>query len=83
MLIKIAAMFSNLLIFSFNATIRVKKAFCQAPASRGFASHVFLVIIIIKGAVSPICDVTLNGQKKATFALTESGVKIMVQFCSQ
>ena len=43
MLIKIVAMFSNLLISSFYATIRVKRAFQPAPASRGFASHVFLV----------------------------------------
>ena len=45
MLIKIAAMFRNLLISSFDATIRVKRAFLPAPASRGFASHVFLVLI--------------------------------------
>ena len=32
-----------LLISSFDATIRVKRAFHPAPASRGFASHVFLV----------------------------------------
>ena len=44
MLIKIVAMFRNLLISSFDATIRVKRAFHPAPASRGFASHVFLVI---------------------------------------
>ena len=43
MLIKIVAMFRNLLISSFDATIRVKRAFHPAPASRGFASHVFLV----------------------------------------
>ena len=36
-------MFRNLLISSFDATIRVKRAFHPAPASRGFASHVFLV----------------------------------------
>ena len=34
----------RLLISSFDATIRVKRAFHPAPASRGFASHVFLVI---------------------------------------
>ena len=33
----------RLLISSFDATIRVKRAFHPAPASRGFASHVFLV----------------------------------------
>ena len=44
MLIKIVAMFRNLLISSFDATIRVKRAFHPALASRGFASHVFLVI---------------------------------------
>ena len=38
-------MFRNLLISSFDATIRVKRAFHPAPALRGFASHVFLVII--------------------------------------
>ena len=38
-------MFRNLLISSFDATIRVKRAFHPAPASRGFASHVFLVLI--------------------------------------
>ena len=43
MLIKIVAMFRNLLISSFDATIRVKRAFHPALASRGFASHVFLV----------------------------------------
>ena len=43
MLIKIVAMFRNLLISSFDATIRVKRAFHPAPASRGFASHIFLV----------------------------------------
>ena len=32
-----------LLISSFDATIRVKRVFHPAPASRGFASHVFLV----------------------------------------
>ena len=42
MLIKIVAMFRNLLISSFDATTR-KRAFHPAPASRGFASHVFLV----------------------------------------
>ena len=36
----------RLLISSFDATIRVKRAFHPAPASRGFASHVFLVIYI-------------------------------------
>ena len=45
MLSKIVAMFRNLLISSFDATIRVKRAFHPALASRGFASHVFLVII--------------------------------------
>ena len=45
MLIKIVAMFRNLLISSFDATIRVKRAFHPAPASRGFASHVFLVTL--------------------------------------
>ena len=34
----------RLLISSFDAAIRVKRAFHPAPASRGFASHVFLVI---------------------------------------
>ena len=43
MLIKIVAMFRNLLISSFDATIQVKGAFQPALASRGFASHVFLV----------------------------------------
>ena len=38
---KIAAMFRNLLISSFEATIRVKRAFHPALASQGFASHVF------------------------------------------
>ena len=33
----------RLLISSFDATIPVKRAFHPAPASRGFASHVFLV----------------------------------------
>ena len=33
------------LISSFDATIRVKRAFHPAPASRGFASHVFLVYL--------------------------------------
>ena len=42
MLIKIVAMFRNLLISSFDATTR-KRALHPAPASRGFASHVFLV----------------------------------------
>ena len=46
MLIKIVAMFRNLLISSFDATIRVKRAFHPAPASRGFASHIFLVCIV-------------------------------------
>ena len=44
---KIAAMFRNLSISSFIATIRVKRAFHLALASRGFASHVFLVKIIL------------------------------------
>ena len=44
---KIAAMFRNLSISSFNATIRVKRAFHPALASRGFASHVCLVKIIL------------------------------------
>ena len=44
---KIVAMFRNLLISSFDATIRVKRAFRPALASRGFASHVFLVKIIL------------------------------------
>ena len=44
MLIKTVAMFRNrLFISSFDATIRVKRAFHPALASRGFASHVFLV----------------------------------------
>ena len=43
MLIKIVALFRNLLISSFDASIRVKRAFHPALASRGFASHVFLV----------------------------------------
>ena len=43
MLIKIVAMFRNLFISSFDATIRVKRAFHPALASRGFASHLFLV----------------------------------------
>ena len=34
----------HLLISSFDATIREKRAFHPAPASRGFASHVFLVL---------------------------------------
>ena len=50
MLIKIVAMFRNLLISSFDATIRVKRAFHPALASRGFASHVFLVIIMQKNS---------------------------------
>ena len=33
-------------IFSFDATVRVKRVFHPAPASRGFASHVFLVYIV-------------------------------------
>ena len=45
MLIKIVAMFRNLLISSFDATIRVRRAFHPALASRGFASHVFLVYL--------------------------------------
>ena len=40
-------MFRNLLISSFDATIRVKRAFHPTLASRGFASHVFLVYIYI------------------------------------
>ena len=48
MLIKIVAMFRNLLISSFDATIRVKRAFHPAPASRGFASHVFLVYYCLR-----------------------------------
>ena len=47
MFIKIVAMFRNLLISSFDATIRVKRAFFPAPASRGFASHVFLVYMYV------------------------------------
>ena len=43
MLIKIVAMFRNLFISSFDATIRVKRAFHPSLASRGFASHIFLV----------------------------------------
>ena len=43
MLIKIVAMFRNLIISSFDATIRVKRAFHPALASRGFASDVCLV----------------------------------------
>ena len=46
MLIKIVAMFRNLIISSFDATIRVKRAFHPALASRGFASDVFLVILL-------------------------------------
>ena len=43
LLIKIIVMFRNLLISSFDPSIRVKRAFHPALASRGFASHVFLV----------------------------------------
>ena len=45
MLIKIVAMFRNLLISSFDATIRSTVYGLPAPASRGFASHVFLVLV--------------------------------------
>ena len=48
MLIKIVAMFRNLIISSFDATIRVKIAFHPALASRGFASDVFLVNCVQK-----------------------------------
>ena len=48
MLIKIVAMFRNLIISSFDATIRVKRAFHPALASRGFASDVFLVNCVQK-----------------------------------
>ena len=54
MLIKIVAMFRNLLISSFDATIRVKRAFHPALASRGFASHVFLVSTLVSMAVDAI-----------------------------
>ena len=43
MLIKIIAMFRNLLISSFDTTIPVKRAFHPAVALRGLASHVFVV----------------------------------------
>ena len=46
MLIKIVALFRNLLISSFGASIRVKRAFHPALASRGFASYVFLVNVL-------------------------------------
>ena len=36
----------RLLISSFDATIRVKRAFHPAPASRGFASHVFIYMCL-------------------------------------
>ena len=42
----------RLLISSFDATIRVKRAFHPAPASRGFASHVFLVMDVT--AIHPV-----------------------------
>ena len=41
------SMFRNLLISLFDATIRVKRAFHPALASRGFTSNVFLVKIIL------------------------------------
>ena len=34
-------------ISSFDATVRVRRVFHPAPASRRFASHVFLVTLII------------------------------------
>ena len=48
MLIKIVAIFRNLIISSFDATIRVKRAFHPALASQGFASDVFLVQYVNK-----------------------------------
>ena len=42
----------RLLISSFDAIIRVRRAFHPAPASRGFASHVFLVCIMLQSLLS-------------------------------
>ena len=45
MLIKIVAMFRDLFISSFDASIQFKRALHPAQASRGFVSLVFLVVI--------------------------------------
>ena len=66
MLIKIVAMFRNLLISSFDVTIRVKRVFHPAPASRGFASYVFLVLIM----VSVHLDAALSYNKNLKMAVT-------------
>ena len=47
-----------LLISSFDATIRVKRAFHPAPATRGFASHVFLVLPNFRVAVEQILNIS-------------------------
>ena len=71
MLIKIVAMFRNLLISSFDATIRVKRAFHPAPASRGFASHVFLVLSYSRVSVTLLflyrCQPTMSAGHKAKY----------------
>ena len=53
----------RLLISSFDATIRVKRAFHPAPASRGFASHVFLVAmeLVVPMAVAKLENANRDG----------------------
>ena len=54
-----------LLISSFDATVRVKRVFHPVPASRGFASHVFLVIIII--IIIIIITTTTNPDRHSSY----------------
>ena len=56
----------RLLISSFDATIRVKRAFHPAPASRGFASHVFLVYMYVCLYISGKVSVLLPGNSAQT-----------------
>ena len=76
----------RLLISSFDATIRVKRAFHPAPASRGFASHVFLVNMIFENSSpkgifgpnmsdSPNWSLTANSRSLQAAALKSSKKK--------
>ena len=59
----------RLLISSFDATIRVKRAFHPAPASWGFASHVFLVLIYsLVTPITPLLRPHFHGLKVAILA---------------
>ena len=72
----------RLLISSFDATIRVKRAFHPAPASRGFASHVFLVLRLtaVNFPYSPLFRTPI-AEKRGTSRLKKEcdNVKVSVE----